>query len=201
MYPPRGVLKQKTLRPVIFLSIKTLRPVIFLYYKWIEDSSKELLYMEKGLIQWVVIDGVRISTESCYRWSKNSCRERWSENLYLSMCTRYWRRENRRQGKKSICPVILLSKKSSPRGFSGSRKSVCPVIFKRKITLRPVIFLIIKSLRPVIYGVQKKFHPAVSWQAPFLTNFANSLMGSLPGSRQYFAVSSIWWDLCTRVGT
>ena len=191
MYPPRGVLKQKTLRPVIFLSIKTLRPVIFLYkklcapwfgkaekikrpviimykksqapslsssmcsafawshhslvggmelssahtgscYKWIEDSSKELLYMEKGLIQWVVIDGVRISTESCYRWSKNSCRERWSENLYLSMCTRYWRRENRRQGKKSICPVILRWKKVFTPWFLGFQKKYVPWFSKGK---------------------------------------------------------------------
>ena len=81
------------------------------------------------------------------------------------MCTRYWRH----------APSSCFQKKSSPRGFTGSRKSVCPVIFKRKITLRPVIFLIIKSLRPVIYGVQKSIRPAASWPAPFPINFANSL--------------------------
>ena len=85
------------------------------------------------------------------------------------MCTRYWRH----------APSSCFQKKSSPRGFTGSRKSVCPVIFKRKITLRPVIFLIIKSLRPVIYGVQKSIRPAVSWPALFPINFANSLSNIL----------------------
>ena len=28
----------------------------------------------------------------------------------------------------------------------------------------------------------------------------NVVMGSLPGSGQYFTVSYIWWDLCARVG-
>lgn len=63
---------------------------------------------------------------------------------------------------KTIYPVILLQKKSPPRDFLGTGKSICPVIFKWKKRMRPVIFFIKKSLRPVIFGVQKSTRPAAS---------------------------------------
>ena len=75
--------------------------------------------MECGLIQGFVIDGVRTYTQVCVRDIEDKKIE---------------------DKAKKYMPVILLSKKSLLRGFSVSRKSVCPVIFKRKITLRPVIF-------------------------------------------------------------
>ena len=38
---------------------------------------------------------------------------------------------------KTIYPVILLQKKSPPRDFLGTGKSICPVIFKWKKRMRP----------------------------------------------------------------
>ena len=100
----------------------------------------------------------------------------WTRKLALLARTlnSHWRvyiwRKNRFQSKKvhthvnivtqeSIYPVILSLKKSPPRGFPGSRKSLRPVIFRCKKNLRPVIFFIKKSLRPVIFGAQKSTRP------------------------------------------
>ena len=59
-------------------------------------------------------------------------------------------------------PRHLAFKKSLHPVISRVPEKVCPMIFKRKITLRPVIFLIIKSVHPVIYDVQNSIRTAAS---------------------------------------
>ena len=119
--------------------------------------------MEWELIQGVVIDGVRIHTGSCYRWSKDSCRDLLKMEWELILKYVY--------EILKTCSVILLSKKVFAPWFHGLQKKCLPRDFQKENNSAPRDFFDHKKSPPRDLRCAKKYPPRCILTGPVSDKF------------------------------
>ena len=119
--------------------------------------------MEWELIQGVVIDGVRIHTGSCYRWSKDSYRNLLKMEWELILKYVY--------EILKTCSVILLSKKVFAPWFHGLQKKCLPRDFQKENNSAPRDFFDHKKSPPRDLRCAKKYPPRCILTGPVSDKF------------------------------